>query len=111
MENPNQIKTIEYGKGIKQFGSAAEMYERGFNDGATLADNHLTELVEDVQSLQNRVENLRKFLEGAKLDAQDFYQRAWEDGYSTHASDAFHGKTTDFKQSDFYKEIKHDSET
>ena len=106
MEKPNQIKTIEYGQGIKKFDSAAEMYERGFNDGATLADSHVTELVEDVKSLQNRVQNLQEFLEGAKLDAQDFYQRAWEDGYNTHASDAFHGKTTEFKQSDFYKEIR-----
>ena len=37
---------------------------------------------------------------------EDFYRRAWEDGYSTHASDAFHGKTTPFDKSDFYKEIK-----
>lgn len=106
MENQNKIKTIEYGKGIKQYSSAAEMYDRGFNDGATLANDHMTDLVADVKSLQNRVENLQKFLEGAKLDAQDFYRRAWEDGYSTHASDAFHGKITPFDKSDFYKEIK-----
>jgi hypothetical protein len=111
MENQNKIKTLEYGTGIKQFGSAAEMYDRGFHDGATLADSHVTELVQDVQSLQKRVSNLQKFLEGAKLDAQEYYQRAWEDGYNTHASDAFHGKTTEFKKSDFYKEINHDSKT
>ncbi len=111
MEKPNQIKTIEYGQGIKQFGSAAEMYDRGFHDGATLADSHMTDLVDDVKSLQSRVANLQKFLEGAKLDAQEYYQRAWEDGYSTSASDAFHGKTTEFKKSDFYKEINHDSKT
>ena len=74
MENQNKIKTIEYGKGIKQYSSAAEMYDRGFNDGATLANDHMTDLVADVKSLQNRVENLQKFLEGAKLDAQDFYR-------------------------------------
>ncbi len=106
MDNPNQVKTIEYGKGIKQFGSAAEMYDRGFHDGATLADSHMTDLVDDVKSLQNRVENLQQFLEGAKKDVQKFYQRSWEDGYNTAAADAFHGKTTKFKESDFYKEIK-----
>ena len=48
MENQNKIKTIEYGKGIKQYSSAAEMYDRGFNDGATLANDHMTDLVADV---------------------------------------------------------------
>ena len=99
------MKQFDMGEGIKKYDLYMEMYDSGFTDGVIQGSENFSELIADVQSLKTRIENLYQWLEERKNQKIEILEKAWKDGWLTHGTDAFHGKKTEFKNSQFYQEF------